>query len=71
MGFPVLSLKGQADPPSVSFLVITWQMSFQVSPLVATVASETLEGMFLANNSPNTQHRAPKPSAIDFYPGME
>ncbi len=36
-----------------------------------TVASETLEGMFLVNNSPNTQRRAPKPSAIDFYPGME
>ncbi len=32
-----------------------------------TVAIETLEGMFLVNNSPNTQHRAPKPLAIDFY----
>ena len=29
-----------------------------------TVASEILEGMFLVNNSPNTQCRAPKPSAI-------
>ena len=32
-----------------------------MTPYKATVASETLEGMFLVNNSPNTQHRAPKP----------
>ena len=31
------------------------------SALVPTVASETLEGMFLVNNSPNTQCRALKP----------
>ncbi len=34
-----------------------------------TVASETLEGMFLVNNSLNTQCRALKPLAMD--PGME
>ncbi len=32
-----------------------------------TVASETLQGMFLVNNSLNTQCRAVKPPAIDFY----
>ena len=37
------------------------------TPYRLTVASETLEGMFLVNTSPNTQRRAPKPSAIDFY----
>ena len=30
-----------------------------------TVASETLEGMFLVNNLPNTQRRTPKPLAAD------
>ncbi len=32
-----------------------------------TVASETLEGMFLFNNSPNTQCRAPNSLATDFH----
>ncbi len=41
----------------------------QVSPMIdsTTVASETLEGMFLVNNSLNTQCRLLKPSAMDFY----
>ncbi len=32
-----------------------------------TVACKKLYHMFLVNNSPNTQCRAPKPSPVDFY----
>ncbi len=44
-----------------------FKTSFCAMWLVSTVASDTLEGMFLVNNSPNTQHRTSKPSALDFY----
>ena len=32
-----------------------------------TVANETLEGVFLPNNSMNIHHRTLKPSAMCFY----
>ena len=44
-----------------------WPTKWANKTMIPTVASETLEGMFWVNNSPNTQHIAPKPSAIDFY----
>ncbi len=48
-------------------LKIAVHVTFANPLILSTADSETLEGMFLVNNSTNTQCRAPKPSAMDFY----
>ena len=39
----------------------------ETSTVHTTVASETLEGVFLPDNSMNIHHRTLKPSAMCFY----